>query len=172
MSSRRFQLVLIQIIVSIFVAISQVPKPGSDLDKAYSLYTKKQYSSALKVFSNTGEDEYKSAAQRVIKGWVMMDSVSYEEGLKYFLEAKTLTDKLNDPFLTRSNLFGLGKIYYNIGEFENSIRYFLKLEFEATKHKVLKEQKTANFYLAQNYQRLGKIPISNQYALRAIELAK
>jgi len=63
-------------------------------------------------------------------------------------------------------------MYLFLGEFEKSIQCFQIMDLEASRAGLIAENKTANYFLAANYQALVKIPVSNTYIKKAIFLAK
>lgn len=148
------------------------PVAKTDFEKAYQLYTARNFREALNVFASEKEGSPRYASALVIKGFVFTDSISFDEGKKYFEKAELLLANTKDIKLKCKNYFGLGKGYFNTAGFQEAIVYFLKMDYEAEKAKLAPEQKSADYYLAMNYQRINQIPVAGKYAKKALTLAK
>lgn len=107
----------------------------------------------------------------VIEGLVFNDSLSYTEGRRYFKRVESVIDKTNDPKVMSDFYYGMGQGYYREGEFREAIKYFLRDEFVGVRYNLLGTQKTACFYLAECYKRIGKVPIASQYIKKAMKIA-
>jgi tetratricopeptide (TPR) repeat protein len=159
--------------ISIVAAAAQTKKPKTRFDTAYDFYYKGELGKSLSVYKDvTDEDSQDFADALVLRGLVFTDSISFEEGKKYLDQAEKFSGKIKDAKVVSLLYFGLGSGYYTEGDFQRSVKYFLKCEFLAATNKLTANQKSASFYLAENYRRLFKIPLANQYIKKAIELAK
>lgn len=144
----------------------------TDFENAYHLYTTHSFKEALSIFENAEQGSQRYACGLVIKGFVFTDSISFEKAKHYFEKAEKLLENSKEVKVKCKNYFGLGKGYFNTAEFQRSIGYFLKMDYAAFKAKLIPEQKSANYYLAMNYQRLNKIAIASGYIKKAIAMAK
>ena len=164
------------LILILFEVISSNAQKGSDasqFDQAFAQYKAHSFPEALKICAlSTHKKQGEEAACLAIKGLVFMDSISFQEGIKYFEEAKKILTNSSDIKLVSKVYFGLGKCYYNTARYQESIREFLLLEKLAIQNKMKAEEKSANYYMAQDYQALGKISISNYYAKRGLQLSR
>lgn len=154
------------------IIAAKTPVAKTDFEKAYQLYTARAFGEALNVFASEKEGSQRYACGLVIKGFVFTDSISFEKAKHYFEEAEKLLEHTEDIKVKCKNYFGLGKGYFNAAEFQRSIEYFLKMDYEAFNAKLIPEQKSANYYLAMDYQRLNKIAIADKYIRKAIAMAK
>jgi len=115
-------------------AAGEDPLPVA-FEKSYQMYRAKNYKQALTFCTRTIEKKPdQQGACLIITGFVIMDSVSYEESEKYFLQASTALLNSKDAKLLSKIHFGLGTIYFNIARYQESIRQFLLLEKHAIRH--------------------------------------
>ncbi len=173
----RFNLRIFLVLLSVFISprglYSQNVSTQTRFEIAYDYYRVDDFASALRVFGDENirsKDDY--AASLVIKGAVFTDSISYEEGMKYHEQAYWLLRNSKNVAIRCKNYFCIGDGYLLHGEYDKSILCFQAMDLEASREGLIPEQRQANYYLAMNYQQLGKIPVSNTYIKKAIHFAK
>jgi hypothetical protein len=168
----RFPFILF-IFFTYVAGVCQDNTPLTEFGKAFKLYQKKEYSAAMKIVREISKAKGSvSAEELLIKGYVLNDSLGFDSAKVYFEEAKRQLVNSADAKLKCKPHFGLGRGYYNAAEYKESIREFLLMESEARKAGLKPEEKSACFYLAEDFQALNQVPVSNQYARRSIGLAK
>ncbi len=164
---------LFVLLIFCFSGIGQDKKVKTQYDKAYDFYFKDKLRGALTVYDTTRPLSVEDwIGCSVIEGLVFSDSISFNEGRKYFDRVAEVIDQSPDPKVRTGYYYGMGNGYYREGDFNEAIKYFLKMELEGIKAKLLGTQKTACFYLAESHKRIGKIAIANQYIKKASEIAK
>ena len=153
--------------------LSQNKTSAVEFNKAYDYFKKQNYRDALKIMQNASQkDKSQLSAELVIKGFVFTDSLSFDSGKVYFEKAQKLFTSSTNEEVICQNYFGFAQAYFYIGDFKTAIKYSMEMDKYGVKFNLLKKQRVANSYLAINYLKLKQIPISINYARRAIKIAK